>query len=126
MDALVKWRGVAAAGSVAALFAGVVALAPGAASAGSLHSCPNKTVPIEISNGYGGTTKYKEHIKSISSQGVSCAAADKFIEKDLTSATGKVEGYKCKVTTTFKVPVGYVPTVCTRSGSKIQFARHGG
>ncbi len=125
MDSLVKWRGVAVLASVAALVAAAVALMPGAASAGSLQSCPNKTVPVEVSNGLGGTTKYNEHIKSISSQGVSCAAADKFIEKLLNSTTGKVEGYKCEVGK-FKVPLGYFPDSCKRHGSKIQFARHGG
>jgi hypothetical protein len=128
MNALAGWRGMAVVGSVASLFAAAVAMAPGAAASGSFHGCPNTTVLVEIPTGVGGETrKYHEHVKTISSQGVSCAAADKFIQKDLTATTaGKIEGYSCRVTTTFKAPIGYVPTLCTRGGSKIRFARHGG
>ncbi len=126
MRALTNWRGMAVVGSAAALFAATVAMTPGAAASGSLHSCPNKTFLIEVPTGYGTETeKFHEHIKAISSQGVSCAAADKFIQQDLTSTTGKVGGYKCR-TGTFKVPVGYVPIACTRPGAKVQFGRHGG
>ena len=126
MSALAGWRGMALVGSVAALFAAAVAMAPGAAASGALRSCPNKTFLIEVRTGYGTETeKIHEHIKAISSQGVSCAAADKFIQQDLTSTTGKVGAYKCR-SGTFKVPVGYVPIACTRPGAKVQFGRHGG
>jgi hypothetical protein len=57
-------------------------MAPGAAASGSLRGCPNETVVIEIPTGEGTKTeKFHEHVKTISSQGVSCAAAEKFIQK---------------------------------------------
>jgi hypothetical protein len=126
MRVLPSWRGVAAVGGVAALFAATVAMAPGAAASGPLHSCPNKTFLIEVPTGYGTETeKLHERIKAISSQGVSCAAADKVIQQDLTSTTGKVGSYKCRAAK-FKVPVGYFPIACTRPGAKVQYGRHGG
>jgi hypothetical protein len=127
MSGLVNWRAMAVMGSVTALFATAVAMAPGAA-ASSFRGCPNLTVVLALPTGEAGkTVKYHEHIKAISSQGVSCSGADSFIKKDLTTTTaGKVAGYSCKVTTTFKAPIGYVPMLCTRGGSAIRFARHGG
>lgn len=127
MISLARWRGMAVMGSVTALFATAVAMAPGAA-ASSFRGCPNLTVVLSAPTGeVGKTVKYHEHIKAISSQGVSCAGSDTFIRKYLTATTvGKVEGYSCRVTTTFKAPLGYVPMLCTRGGSAIRFARHGG
>jgi hypothetical protein len=125
MNALAIWRGTAVVGSVAGLFIATVAMTPGAAASGSLRGCPNKVISYVTPGVYGGKMTYKEHVKSISVQGVSCAAADKVIKGDFTTQTGKVGAYKCQVAK-FKVPVGYFPIACTRSGSKIQFARHGG
>jgi len=128
MNGLASWRGMAVVGSVATIFAATVAMAPGASASGSFRGCPNLTVVLAAPTGeVGKTVKYHEHIKAISSQGVSCAGADTFIKKDLTATkAGKIEGYSCRVTTTFKAPLGYVPMLCTRAGSAIRFARHGG
>jgi hypothetical protein len=125
MRILASWRRMAVAGSAAALFATTVALTPGAAAGGSLHACPNKVFAVNSPGAYGETLMRKEHITAISSQGVSCSAADKFIKQEITSTTGNVEGYKCR-SATFKVPLGYIAIACKRSGSKIQFGRHGG
>lgn len=73
-----------------------------------------------------GARKLNEPVKAISTKGVSCSAADKFIKLSLTSTTGVVpEHYKCK-SGHFKVPVGYVAQVCIHGAARIQYAQHGG
>jgi hypothetical protein len=112
-------------GGLAAMVVAAAALAPGALAAGQAHTCADKVFVIETP-GPAGTIKNKLPVKAISTQGVSCAAAYKFIGlafKNMTSTYP--EHYKCK-TGHFKVPLGYVPQVCTKPGAKIQYAVHGG
>ena len=128
MQGVLKWQGFAAVGSTLALAAGLAALTPGAIAAPVFHACGSHTVIIEVPTGEVGKppTKFKDQIKEISAQGVSCAAAFKTVNAIFTNKTGKpVEGYKCAVVK-FKVPAGLVPEQCTKSGKKIRFAAQGG
>jgi hypothetical protein len=70
-------------------------------------------------------SKFTVTVNQITTQGVSCQAAESFLKKLYVSSTGVPEKYKCAVGH-FKVPPGKVPEVCTRSGKKIQFAGQGG
>ena len=73
---------------------------------------------------FGST--FKVTVKAISSQGVSCTAAYKFLALQFKNTTSTApEGYKCK-SGRFKVPVGSVAEVCTKPGAKIQYAGPGG
>ncbi len=129
MEARLGSKRLAALGGLLALAGGVAALTPGAmAAAGPVHKCANKTEVIEIQGGPGeAPRKYKVTIKAISTQGVSCAAAYKFLALQYKSNTTSTipEHYKC-TTGHFKVPVGTVPQVCTKPGAKIQYAGQGG
>jgi hypothetical protein len=124
MQVPARRRGAATLGSSLALL-GAAALTPGALAAGQVHSCANKVITTEVP-GPQGPIKHKMTIKAISTKGVTCAAAYKFLElafKNTTSVTP--EHYACK-TGHFKVPRGYVPQVCTRPGARIQYAAQGG
>ena len=110
-----------------ALLAGAAALAPGASIAATTHNCGTKSFTIEhkAENGLPAS-KFKVTVKQITTQGVSCQAAESFLKKLYAStSSGVPEKYKCAVGH-FKVPPGKVPEVCTRSGKKIQFAGQGG
>lgn len=126
MRAARKWQGPAAIGSAVALLAGAAALAPGASIAATTHHCGTKSFTIEhkAENGLPAS-KFKVSVNQITTQGVSCQAAESFLKKLYASSTGVPEKYKCAVGH-FKVPPGKVPEVCTRSGKKIQFAGQGG
>jgi hypothetical protein len=126
MRAARKWQGPAAIGSAVALLAGTAALAPGASIAATTHSCGTKSFTIEhkAENGLPAS-KFKVTVKQITTQGLSCQAAESFLEKLYVSSTGAPEKYKCAVGH-FKVPPGKVAEVCTWSGKKIQFAGQGG
>jgi len=121
-----KWQGAAVIGSAVALLIGAAALAPGASIAASTHNCGTKRVTIErkAENGVPAS-KFTVTINKVTTQGVSCQAAESFLKKLYGSGTGVPEKYKCAIGH-FKVPPGKVPEVCTRSGKKIQFAGQGG
>jgi hypothetical protein len=116
---------VAAVGTILALLGGAAALTPGAQAAGQTHKCANQVETIELP-GPSGPTTVKTTVKDISTQGVTCAAAYKFLILTYKSTSAVApEHYKCK-TGHFKAPTGYVPEVCTRPGARIQYAAHGG
>jgi hypothetical protein len=121
-------KGSAVLGGVLALAGGgAVALTPGAVAAAPLQKCANKSEVIEIQ---GAPTeapqKFKITYKAISTQGVSCAAAYKFLGLESKNKTTTApEKYKCK-SGHFKAPAGLVPQVCTKPGAKIQYAAPGG
>jgi hypothetical protein len=126
MQAARKWQGFATLGSAAAVLAATAALTPGASAAQAVHTCANKAETIQIEDGMGGTKPYKLTVKAISTKGVSCASAYKFIGLVLNNKSSTTpEKYKC-ASGHFKVPLGYIPQVCTKSGNKIQFAQQGG
>ena len=126
MGATRKWQGPAAIGSAVALLAGAAALAPGASIAATTHNCGTKSFTIERKAENGTpASKIKVTVSQITTHGVSCQAAGSFLKKLYTSGTGVPENYKC-ANGHFKVPLGYVPQVCTKPGAKIQYAVHGG
>ncbi len=127
MRAARKWHGPAAITGALAMLAGVAALAPGASVAAATQSCGSHTITIRRPGEDGApATKVKYTVSDITTQGVSCQAADSFLNKLYTSTTtGEPEKYKCTIGH-FKVPPGKVPEVCARSGKKIQFAGQGG
>ncbi len=126
MKARSNWNALLAALGVSALLV-VVALVPGAQAAGPVHHCANRSENLEIESGEGQPVRhFKTTIKAISTQGISCSAADKFLDLLEHNKTSVVpEHYKCS-TGHFKAPVGYVPQVCTHKAAKIQFAGQGG
>jgi hypothetical protein len=125
MNASVRLRGIAALGGVAAISA-LGALAPETFATGTVHHCNNLVVPITQEVEPGVKRAFNVHAKTISTKGVSCAAAHKFIGLVYNNTTGKTpEHYKC-VTGHFKVAVGFVPTVCTHGSSRIQYGAQGG
>jgi hypothetical protein len=127
MEARLRWKGSAVLGSVLALAGGGAALTPGAIAAPAVHKCANKVEVLEIAGAAGEAPRtFKVTVKAISSQGVSCTAAYKFLALQFKNTTSTApEGYKCK-SGRFKVPVGSVAEVCTKQGAKIQYAGPGG
>lgn len=129
IDVVRSWRTVATVTGTLALVGGAAAplIAPGAAAAAPLQNCANKSFVIEIQGAPGtAPSKFKVKIEAIRTQGVSCQAADKFLEALYKHSQGGIPGkYKC-TTGKFKVPPGKVPQVCTRPGAKIQYAGQGG
>lgn len=119
-------QGLATLGSAVAVIAAMAALTPGASATPTVHTCANKAETIQIEDGMGGTKPYKLTVKAISTKGVSCAAAYKFIGLALNSKSPTTpEKYKC-TSGHFKVPPGYIARVCTKSSAKIQYAQQGG
>jgi hypothetical protein len=120
-------NGFAALGGLLTLGASVLALAPAAVAAPVIHKCTNRPETLEIESGVGEPPQtFKETFKTISAQGVSCGAADTFLDLVAKNKTPTApEHYKC-TTGHFKVPVGYVPEVCTKPGAKIEFSQRGG
>lgn len=126
MEAARKRQGLATLASTAALVAVTAALSTGASAAPAAHSCANKAETIQIEDGMGGTKPFKMTIKAISTKGVSCTGAYKFIGLLLTNKSPTLpEKYKCTIGH-FKVPVGYVAEACTKPGKRIQYAQQGG
>jgi hypothetical protein len=128
MQARLKWKGSAVLGGALALAGGGAALAPGAiAASGPVHKCANKVEVIEVAGVAGEAPRtLKVTVEAISSQGVSCAAAYKFLALQFKNTTSTpTEGYKCEIGH-FKAPVGFVPEVCTKPGAKVQYAGPGG
>jgi hypothetical protein len=128
MQAGRKRQTLTATAIVSLVLIAMAALGTGAQAASGLAKCANTKVAYEISSGTTPPTytTYKIPVKAISVSGVSCAAAYKFIRlvyKNHTTTTP--EHYKCAIGK-FKVPAGFVPTVCTRKGVKIQYGGQGG
>jgi len=127
MEAARRRHGIAAVGCIAALLVGMAALTPGASASGTIHRCANRSETIEFPGVPGSApTKFKLVLKTISTQGVSCAAAYKFLDVQThNTQTATPEKYKCKIAH-FKVPLGYVAQVCSRPGKQIQYSTRGG
>lgn len=124
MKPWLQWNRVGVLASAVALVALVAALAPGAQASSGFESCANKTVKLNLEG-----NKFSVTAKAISVQGTTCAAAYEFIKLaysgEKISSTGYPENYKCK-SAEFKVPEGYIPTLCTKPGKKIKYGGQGG
>jgi hypothetical protein len=118
---------LAALGGLLTLGASVLALAPAALAAPVIHKCANRPETLEIESEIGQPpVAFKETFKTVSTQGVTCTAADKFLDLVAKNKTPTVpEHYKCTIGH-FKVPLGYVPEVCTKPGAKIEYSQRGG
>jgi hypothetical protein len=127
MDVTSRGNGFAALGGLLTVAASVLALAPAAVASPVIHKCANRPETLEIESAVGEPPQtFKETFKTISAQGVSCTAADKFLDLLAKNKTPTApEHYKC-TTGHFKVPLGYVPEVCTKPGAKIEFSQRGG
>ncbi len=124
-----KRYGIGILASAVALIALVAALTPGAQAAGSFASCANKPVKFQVEDGSGGTNTYTAVVKAISVKGTSCASAYEFLRdsynQEKIGSTGYPQNYKCK-SAEFEVPVGYIPTICSKPGKTIKYAAQGG
>jgi hypothetical protein len=119
-------RNLTAAGGLVALLAAGGEIAPGALASAPTHKCANKVITVAIAGNPGEAVRtVKVTDKAISTQGVSCRAAYKFL--DLASKGGAAfpQHYTCR-TGHFRVPLGYIPQVCTKTGARIQYAAQGG
>jgi hypothetical protein len=126
MRARSKWNALLVVLGVSALLV-AVALVPGAQAAGPVHHCANRSETLEIESGEGQPVQhFKTTVKAISTQGLSCSAAYKFLDLLEHNKTSVVpEHYKCGIGH-FKAPRGYVPQVCTHKSAVIKFAGQGG
>ena len=124
MKAWLRWNRIGVLASVVALVALVAALAPGAQASSGFESCANKTVKFDIEG-----NKVSVTAKAIAVEGTTCAAAYEFLKLaysgEKISSTGFPQNYKCK-TVEFKVPEGYIPTLCAKPGKKIKYGGQGG
>jgi len=129
MKAARKRYGIGALGGAVALIALVAALTPGAQASSGFTTCPNKSLKIQIEDGEGGKVPYTVTVKAISVKGTSCAKAYEFFRLSYSgekiSKTGYPQNYKCE-NAEFKVPVGYIPTVCSKPGKTIKYGAQGG
>ncbi len=119
-------RNLTAAGALVALLAAGGEIAPGALASAPRHTCANKVITLTIAGNPGEAARtVKVTDKAISTQGVTCKAAYKFL--DLASKGGAAfpEHYTCR-TGHFHVPLGYIPQVCTKKGARIQYGAQGG
>ncbi len=129
MEAPGKRYGIGVLASAVALIALVVALAPGAQASGGFKTCPNKSLKIQIEGSEGETTPYTVTVKAISIKGTTCAKAYEFFRLsyngEKTGKYGYPQNYKCE-SAEFKVPPGYIPTICTKPGKTIKYGAQGG
>jgi hypothetical protein len=129
MEASRKRYAAGVLGCAVALIALVVALAPGAQASGTFSSCPNKSLKIMIEGAEGEKTPYTVTVKAISVKGTSCAKAYEFFRLSYNgekiSKTGYPQNYKCE-NAEFKVPAGYIPTICSKPGKTIKYGAQGG
>jgi hypothetical protein len=114
-------------GLLALAGSGALALTPGAVAASVVHKCANKSEVLELEGAPGEAPRmFKITYKAISTQGVTCAAAYKFLGLESKNKTTTApEKYKCTIGR-FKAPSGLVPQVCKKPGAKIQYAAPGG
>lgn len=112
-----------------ALIALVVALTPGAQASSGFTTCPNKALKIMIEGSEGEKTPYTVTVKAISVKGTPCAKAYEFFRLSYNgekiSKTGYPQNYKCE-NAEFKVPAGYIPTICSKPGKTIKYGAQGG
>jgi hypothetical protein len=124
-----KRYGIGILASAVALIALVAALTPGAQAADSFSSCANKPVKFQIEDGSGGTQPYTTVVKAISVKNVTCAQAYEFLRfsynQEKIGPSGYPQNYKCK-SAEFKVPLGYIPTICSKGGKAIKYGVQGG
>lgn len=129
MEAARKRYGIGVLGGAVALIALVVALTPGAQASSGFSTCPNKSLKIQIEGAEGEKTPYTVTVKAISVKGTSCAKAYEFFRLsysgEKTSKTGYPQSYKCE-NAEFKVPAGYIPTICSKPGKTIKYGAQGG
>jgi hypothetical protein len=116
-------------GSAVALLGLVVALTPGAQASSGFTSCANKAVKFQIEGSEGSTNPYTAVVKAISVKGTSCAKAYEFLRLSYNgekiSKTGYPQSYKC-TNGEFHVPLGYIPTICSKPGKTIKYGAQGG
>ena len=126
MDARVRLTAALALGGVAAVTAGG-ALTAGASAAAVTHHCGNASEVFEIKSPNEPVRKVALKIEAITTRGISCSGADKFLSLVYknTNPTTTPEHFKCTIGH-FKAPLGHVPQVCTKPGVRIQYAAPGG
>lgn len=129
MEAARRWYKFGVLGGAVALLALAFALVPGAQARGDFKSCGNKKITIMIEDGEGGKTPYKVNVKSVSTKNVTCADAFEFVRfsynGEKIGKSGYPLNYNCK-SAEFKVPLGYVPTICSKGGKTIKYGAQGG
>jgi hypothetical protein len=129
MEAPRKRYGIGVLGCTVALIALVAALTPGAQASSGFTSCANKPIKFMIEAGEGEETPYTTVVKAISVKGTSCAKAYEFLRLSYNgekiSKTGYPQSYKCE-NGEFKVPLGYIPTICSKPGKTIKYGAQGG
>lgn len=129
MEASSKRYGIGVLGCAVALIALVVALTPGAQASSGFSTCPNKSLKIQIEGAEGEKTPYTVTVKAISVKGVPCAKAYEFFRLsysgEKTGKYGYPQNYKCE-NAEFKVPAGYIPTICSKPGKTIKYGAQGG
>ncbi len=129
MEASRTRYGIGVLGCAVALIALVAMLTPGAQASNGFTSCPNKSLKIMIEGPEGEKTPYTVTVKAISVKGTSCAQAYEFFRLsyngEKTSKTGYPQNYACKGAE-FKVPVGYIATICSKPGKTIKYGAQGG
>ena len=125
MQARRNWNALTASVGVSALLA-AAALVPGAQASAAVHRCGNKHETVEVDTGEAKPELVKTIAKNIVAQGLSCSSAYTFLHLLYTDKTSTPpEHFKC-TNGHFKVPVGYVPQVCTHKGMKVEYATQGG
>ena len=129
MEASRKRYVIGVLGSLVALIALVVALTPGAQASSGFSTCPNKSLKIQIEGTEGEKTPYTVTVNAISVKGTSCAKAYEFFRLSYSGEKpgkyGYPQNYKCE-NAEFKVPAGYIPTICSKPGKTIKYGAQGG
>jgi hypothetical protein len=128
MQARRKWQALTATAISSLVLLGMAGLGSGAQAAGSLQKCGNKKFTVEIAQGTVPETfkPFKVTVKNIDVSGISCSGAFKFLGLVYKNHSSTLpEHFKC-TNGKFKVPIGYVPQVCTHHATKIEYAGQGG
>lgn len=129
MEASRRRYGIGVLGGVVALIALVAALTPAAGASSGFTTCPNKSLKIQIEGSEGEKIPYTVTVKAISVKGTPCAKAYEFFRLsysgEQTGKYGYPQNYKCE-NAEFKVPAGYIPTICSKPGKTIKYGAQGG
>jgi hypothetical protein len=84
---------------------------------------------FEIEGAEGEKTPYTVTVKAISVKGTPCAKAYEFFRLsyngEKTGKYGYPQNYRCE-NAEFKVPAGYIPTICSKPGKTIKYGAQGG